>query len=264
MDDLGFEIFLIFSADLLQRLKQLKLSRFIIESIIVVHSDYPEVSIMIEYIKFVIYGRLHLFDKAWDILPNLTKNLMNTTNITRLNELTLYKLLFLEYKRQSLDIYNLEQFIKDLDQDLVTEFLLVRAIGNKEYGKYKDMIDKEAYDAIAFLTYLQAKQAIKEKNQELYTQCKEYLSSNHYRSALQFDYVNLLTFEKNNDLMFLKDYLVNSCLKFFKKNENIFYYQLICNEIVDILSLKNRYKDALTYLQKSEQYLTKLQKKDNG
>ena len=258
IDDLAFELFLFFSSQLFYKTYRLKLAKFLIESTYVIHQDYPELNMMYNYTKFVVYGKLHLNYKSSDLVPGLMMDLMKTGNIVLLNELTMYKALFSEYMDEKINIKYLDRLIETVDYEVVDEYLLVKGFGSDNPKEYIEKISKKNHDLYLIGLYLLARQSFSSEDKAVYNDLREEISKFHYQSKLKIDYNNLLTLEKKGDAMFFKDYLANSCLKEAKKHEHIYLMKKITYMITDILKSKARYKDALTYTENLQANIKKL------
>ncbi|MDA3931457.1 MAG: helix-turn-helix transcriptional regulator [Tenericutes bacterium] len=262
MDDLAFSIFLCFSSVLNIKLNNIRLAKYLINAMYILHLEYPELINLYTYSKYIVCGKSHMLVKAEEVFNQLVPQLINTYNSKYLKEVMVWKALFREYNKEGQNIDYMDDFTEDIDEDLVDEFLLVRAFNTSKPEKYTRLMKNKESEYYLIGLYLCSKQAMKNKNKVLFKEYQKEMSELHYKIGSKIDYNNLLNLEKKNNGSFYKEYLVNPCFKIAKEKENIFFMNQICDKVVDTLKNKNRYKDALSYKEKLQAEIKSIQSED--
>ncbi|QWC00444.1 helix-turn-helix domain-containing protein [Mycoplasmatota bacterium] len=247
MDELAFTLYLVFSSFLNVKLNNIKLAKYLIEAANVVDFEFMNLYNLILYTKFIVYGKSHLQMITQAKYNELIIKLGESYNYNRTKEVMVWKALFNEYNNISNDLYDIEDLIKDVDIDLVDEFLLIRAINTSSPKDYIDLFKSKENEYYMICLYLCAKEALNKQDNDLVKEYQKKISNLHYKVGSKVDYNNLLNLEKKNNFSFYKEYLINPCFKNAKEKENIFLMNRITNKIVETLKFRNRYKDALNY-----------------
>lgn len=259
MDDLAFEIFLVFSANLQIKLNNPTYARKLIESSFVIQSSYPRLVVLANYTKMICYGKLHIYHKSMRLMNDLLQHFMDDGNLTLLNEMMVLNALFKEYAGEKTYYENVDKLFQHCDQEIVDEYLMIKSINSYDGAKYVELInDKQSESYLIALYYVTLNKLI--NNDETYHGFMDKLSQAQAVIKPNVDYLNLIKLQKKKELMFAKDHLVNAFLKQEKEKQNIFLVKQITKQIVDILDIKNRYKDGLTYMKKLDIFIEKLQK----
>jgi len=259
LDDLAFELFLIFASQLSLKTHHIQLAKFLIDSVYIVHQEYPELKAMYLYTKYVAYGKAHLIMDAMHVYSQLLTDLTETGNIILLNELMIYKAMFNEFFGQSKSLLSLDQLIKNVDAEVVDEYLLVKAFNADQPLQYVQKIKNKDDEIYLIGLYLSAKYALKKKDKALYELMIKEISNRHYQNKSKVDYQQLLDLETDSEWSFYKEYLVNPCLKLAKEKEHIFLIEKISDKVSELLEDNSRYKDAINCKHSARKHIHKIQ-----
>ena len=258
LDDYGFTVFMVFSSFYNIGINKYSEAKYMIDSAKIksLNSDYLED--LLAYLRFLVYGNLHQFLKANDYFVIALNNFTKSYNVKRINEILMWHNLFLLYSGEDKEIPSLSYILNTLSTKDKNHYLLMKAYNNNNPEKFIKNIEKENTETYLFGQYILSKYYYS-KNKEKYNELKDNIINIHYKVKPKIDFSNLLSLREKDNLMFLKDYLVNYCLKAAKENENIYLVKNITDEIISILQERNRYKDALSYELNVKYYIKKLQ-----
>jgi transcriptional regulator with XRE-family HTH domain len=260
LDDLAFQVFLVFASQATYRLKQFSLSKSLIESSILVNHSNCMLSSLIDYCKFMVYSKLHYHRQATILFSKLMIELGDMGNIDLINDVVMMNAINKEYANEGTNLSGYNHLFAMVDSDMVNEYLLLKSI-NEDNPKY--YISKmESKDNMSYMIglYLMAKQALKHKRMDDYQQINQEISELHYKVKSKIDFNYLLDLEKKQDLVKLKEYLVNPCLKEAINKQDIYIMKKTTERIVDILQSRSRYKDGLNYSLKLETDIDKIRR----
>lgn len=247
LDDLAFAIFLIFSSDLSLKTNELSLAKFLIDSLFVLHISYTELMPMYLYSRFRIYGRLDLPRESLKAYHQLVDIVIDTGNKQVLNEIVICKAIYNLMYGDDISFKYLDSLIKDLDDDLVDEYLVIKAYSSEKPKYYIDKMRNHESEKYLIALYLLAKDHQEKNNQDAYHDILERIKEVTQVINYDIDFSHLLAFDKEKQWVFYKEYLINSCLKEAKAKENIYMINHVGQRIVEVLESHNRYKDALNY-----------------
>ncbi|MCF7924439.1 MAG: helix-turn-helix domain-containing protein [Candidatus Izimaplasma sp.] len=258
LDDYGFTAFMVFSAFYNIGIRKFSEAKYMVDSIKIkaLNSEYLED--LQSYLKYIVYGNIHSFVKGNDYFDIALKSFIKSYNTKRINDLLLWHNLFLMYNGENRDMPTLEETLKSVSVKEKNHYLLMKAYNSDNPEICIKLMVEEQTEDYLFGQYLLAKYYLN-IDKDKYNEVKNNINKIHYQVKPKIDYINLLSLREKNNLMFLKDYLINYCLKDAKRNENIFMMKKITDEIVEILQEKNRYKDALTYELKLKEHIKELQ-----
>lgn len=260
LDDLAFQVFLVFASQATYRLKQFSLSKSLIESSILVNHSNCMLSSLIDYCKFMVYSKLHYHRQATILFSKLMIELGDMGNIDLINDVVMMNAINKEYANEGTNLSGYNHLFAMVDSDMVNEYLLLKSI-NEDNPKY--YISKmESKDNMSYMIglYLMAKQALKHKRMDDYQQINQEISELHYKVKSKIDFNYLLDLEKKQDLVKLKEYLVNPCLKEAINKQDFYIMKKTTERIVDILQSRSRYKDGLNYSLKLETDIDKIRR----
>ncbi|HKL47378.1 MAG TPA: hypothetical protein VJ878_01815, partial [Candidatus Izemoplasmatales bacterium] len=166
-----------------------------------------------------------------------------------------------EFAKEKTEIGCTEYIFNHSDHELVNEYLLIKSL-NEENPKYyvPKMLSKQNMKYLIGL-YLMAKQALDNKQVESYKKITKEITEINNEVNSKIDFKHLLDLEKKNDLVKLKEYLVNPCLKEAIHRQEICLMEKITDKIVNILHKRNRYKDGLNYMLKLKRGIDKIRNK---
>lgn len=257
LDDYGFTVFMVFSSFYNIGINKYSEAKYMIDSVKIksLNSDYLED--LLAYLKYIVYGNLHQFVKASAYYDISLKKFTKSYNIKRVKELLIWQNLFLLYSGDDKKIPGLVSILDSLSTQDKNRYLLIKAYNSEDPSYYIDNLAKTYSEDYLFGLYIMAKYYLN-KSKDQYLILKEEITKLHYQVKPKIDFSNLLRLREKENLMFLKDYLINYCLKVACDNENIFLVKKITEEIVEILQTRNRYKDALTYELKAKNFVKKL------
>ncbi|MFW5794422.1 MAG: helix-turn-helix domain-containing protein [Bacillota bacterium] len=259
LDDYGFTVFMIYSSFYNLGISKFTEAKYMVDSIKIKSLNNNYLEDLFAYLKFLVYGNLHLFVKSNDYFSIALKCFTRAYNVQRINELLMWHNLFLMYSGENKALPAIDLIINSLSNNDKNRYLLMKAYKDSNPNRYIKKMETEDSEAYLFGLYILARYYYKKDKKE-YNELKEKIRNVHYKVKPKIDFANLLMLREKQHLMFLKDYLINYCLKVAKENENIYLVKSITDEIVSILQEKNRYKDALTYELSTKKYISKLQK----
>lgn len=260
-DDFAFSVFLTFSSIYNLKVREYKVAKHLIDSIYLVDLEFPNLITLIDYTKYQINGNLDIKDSPNRNYHNILTDLVETGNIEMINELMVLQATFKAYMGIPHDFRNFTEVIKNVDSQIVNEYLLIKMCISGNALSYIELIEDKECEAYIIGLYILAKNALATNEKDLYTALKNQISDLHYKTKSKIDYGNLLNLKKKNDMSFYKEYLINPCLKHAKDKQHIYLMKAVTAEIVRVLQSRSRYKDALTYQNKLKSDISKLQGK---
>jgi len=261
LDDLAFQVFLVFASLATFKLNQYSLSKSLIEQSILVNHSNCKLSALIDYCKFMAYSKLHYHRQSTILFSKLMIELGDMGNIDMINDVMMMNAINKEYADERTNLTGYNHLLNMVDSDLVDEYLLLKSINEDNPKHYISKMKSK--DSMSYMIglYLMAKQALKHKRMDDYHQINQEISELHYQVQSKIDFNYLLDLEKKNDLVKLKEYLVNPCLKEATNKQDIYIMKKTTQRIVDILHSRSRYKDGLNYSLKLETDINKIRSK---
>ncbi|MGD9760860.1 MAG: helix-turn-helix domain-containing protein [Candidatus Izemoplasmatales bacterium] len=254
LEEFGFCVLLLYSSFYNIGIKDYKTARTVIENVESRLFNDEMIYGLYNYCKFLIYGNLHLQAQAFEA-GQIAINIFNKhSNIIRINEMYMYREIFLVYEGGTPNDYVNHNLLKHISDKERNYYLIAQATKCKNPIVYlKHLVPKgESY---LLGLYLQARfYLLSEKIDEFKETCN-LISDFHYQINPKIDYLHVLKLMKNKENIYLKDYLINHVLPIAIKNQNIYFLNMITITISKILSDKNRYKDSLSYRQKYDDFL---------
>ncbi len=258
LEDFGFSTFMIFGCYYNVMIKDYQTARMIIETVEDQIQNSEPLYGLYHHIKFIVYGQLHFFNKSRDYLQIALGIFQNHSNFKRLNEITTYKEIF--YLYESCD--TLTEFTTDrleiVESNVQNYIICLKLINKASSLSLMDNLLEGQPDYLLGL-FLKARYLFKENKIEKYKQLKKQINELVCQDKGALDYGHLLKLYEDNDLLYIKEYLINYVLPYFIKRQDIYLLKIITNEIVRILIEKKRYKDACSYMKKHEEIKHKLQ-----
>lgn len=258
LEEFGFSVFLIYSSYFNLGIRNFKNARIILDK---VENSFQNDDItfgLYNFSKFLIYGNLHLNMTASESAQNAINIFNKYSNIVRINELYLWKEIFSVYEGNYNNTYfnpNILKFATDKDRNF---YLNVLASSSKDPLQYLDNLSEDDEGVLLGL-FLKARYFLLTDKLEEYKATYDLINSLHYKLKSKIDYAYILKMMKNKEEILLKEYLINHALEYAIKKQNIYFMKAISISISDILAKKNRYKDALSYRQKLDNYIMSFQ-----
>jgi hypothetical protein len=127
------------------------------------------------------------------------------------------------------------------------------ALRTKDPLIYLVHLEKEADNYLLGL-FVKGKYHLDNSELEEYNKSLNELQELHYLKQSKINFAGLLKSLKAKDDQAIKENLINHCLDYAVQNQNLFFIEIITESISSILSKKNRYKDALIYKNKYNEY----------
>ncbi len=258
LEEYGFSVFLVFSSYYNIAIKDYKNARFTIDNI--ANNLYSEEQIygLYNHAKFLAYGNLHLNTTALDA-GFISMQIFNKyANTNRIHEFYIWKEIFSVYEGN----FDLNTFVpnklKYINNDLKNTYLIIMASCTKAPLKYLNHLEKTADNYLLGL-FIKGRYHLDNSELEEYKNTLNELQELHYLKQSKINFAGLLKSIKAKDDQATKEYLINYCLDYAVKNQNLFFVEIITETISSILSKKNRYKDALIYKNKYSEYKQILQ-----
>lgn len=258
LDDLAFQVFLIFGAEINMKFHKYDVAKDLIESSFATFYDYPELNVLIDYTKYKAYSRLHMHNGSAKLFHKLMIDFSHMGNMELMSEIMMINAINKETAKEQTHFRHLEYLLKHVDEELVNEYLLVKAINEDNPRHYVEKMPTQNSMAYLIGQYLIAKQSMKRKQDMSFKRLKESIGDLGRKLDSVIDFEYLLDLEEQGDLLKLKEYLVNPCLREAVQKQDIYLMDKTTKEIVDILKERNRYKDGLTYTAKLENDIYKL------
>ena len=253
LEEYGFSVFLVFSSYYNIAIKDYKNARFTIDNI--ANNLYSEEQLygLYNHAKFLAYGNLHLNTAALDAGFIAIQIFNKYANTNRINEFYIWKEIFSVYEGN----FNLGTFVpnklKHIENNLKNTYLVIMASRTKNPLIYLNHLEKDADNYLLGL-FIKGKFHLDNSELEEYKKTLSELQELHYLKQSKIDFAGLLKSLKANDDFAIKENLINYCLDYAIQNQNLFFIEIITESISSILSKKNRYKDALIYKNKYNEY----------
>ncbi len=258
LEDFGFATFLIYGCFYNVAVNDYQTARMILESIKdKMHNDEMLYGLY-TYLKFVVYGNLNLINYSRDGLDIARNIFMSHGNLKRMNDTLVISNTFKAIEGSHKIVKFENNQLSSLTKTEKNNYLIVLAYSSGRILEYLEKMDPEGDNYLMGL-YLKANHLFNISKFEEYKEVKKTINDLHYQRKSDLDFGNILKLEENNDKSFLKDYLINYVLPYVTKNQNLYIMKIITNQIVDILSGKKRYKDALNYYKKYDSTKLRLQ-----
>ncbi|XFA99598.1 helix-turn-helix domain-containing protein [Candidatus Izemoplasma sp. B36] len=262
LEDFGFATFLIFSGFYNIMMNDYQNARMVLNSSKEKIQNNEMLLGLYNYLKFKTYGNLHLFNKAKEGLVIAQEIFINYSNIKRVCDIFVDKNIFSVYEGENEDIKFHTDHLKSLSYNERNAYLITLAYKENKPYKYLRHLHK---DGDYYLTgkYILARECFKNNKMKEYEEIKKCINDMHYSKNAELDYCKLLKLHESKEWIFMKDYLINHVLPFAVKRQNLYLIKEILKQISNILKEKKRYKDALCYLEKIDQYKHKFQKSNS-
>jgi len=200
--------------------------------------------------KYIIYGNLFLFFSASEALNNSITILNKYSNLERINEIHVWRKLFEIYEtnyNETFHSFNL----RFIDNESINRFLSILALTSENPYQYLNYLDKNS-ENYALGLFIKAKLYLDEQKLDLFDQVYDELNKIHYQNETPIDYSHILRLMKAKKYIDYKEYLTNFVLTYVENKQDLFFSRLVTSEIVKLLTMKNRYKDALSYKNRFE------------
>ncbi len=261
VEDYGFTIYAIFAIYYNILVNDYVTAKDIYEQAIDYHSMSEEIYGLFEYAKFIIYGKLHLFNLSRDGYESSKNIFISNGSTTRLQEMGLYLNLFRMYENSEPTIPVQNTCLRMTDKNCYEECLIMLAdINNDNPLPYlKQLSDDSKY--YPYGLYLQISHYKKIGESEL---------ADTYLKRLKEYYVNNPIYEincyemyilKNKSDFLYKEFLIDVVYPFASSIQNIYLLRKITTRIVEILQNHKRYKDAISYENKFQKQFEKMREK---
>ncbi len=258
LEDYGLSIFLIFAGYYNIGIKKYSRAKEIIGKIESKFINDDITYALYSFSRFIIYGNLYKFLSASEACMRALTVFNKYSNMERINEIHFWRKLFKLYETNTkAHEYNLN-CVKFINRQNINYFLVVLALSSNEPQKYLNHLDKDSVNYSLGL-FFKAKLSIEDENNELFTETYNELDELHYKVESKLDYLHMLRLLKSKKEIEYKDYLINFVIDYLQERQDFFFLKLAYNEIVEILTNKNRYKDALIYKNKFEQFVLVMQ-----
>ncbi|MBN2540207.1 MAG: helix-turn-helix transcriptional regulator [Bacilli bacterium] len=257
LEEYGFAIFMMYGCFYNVGIHDYISARLMYESISDKLRNNEPLYALYSYLRFIIYGNLHLFNKSREGLAVAADIFFHHNNCSRLMESMMYSNLFKIYENSGEEMFVRDKMIDQLMPNQRNLYLIMLSEVAPEPLRYLDQLHEESPYYLDGL-FLKALFFLNTKDKENYRKHKQLLSDMHYQLDAKIDYVNLLRLIEQKETMFLKDYLANYMLPYTESLQNLYFYKKIADRISDILQSKNQYKNALIYRVKTEDFKKKM------
>ncbi|MCK5731592.1 MAG: helix-turn-helix transcriptional regulator [Tenericutes bacterium] len=258
LEDFGFTTFLIFSGFYNVMIRDYQSARMIIETIQNKIQNDEMIYALYSYLKFDVYGHLFLFNMSRDSLFIAENLFLNYKNIERMRDIFITLEIFHLYEESNNRSRNFKQNIQGLNNSDKNEYLVFLAIKADRPLEYLELLSKDG-DYYLAGKFIVAKHYYRKGKIKEYKKVKKEINDLHYLQKSEIDYGNLLKLYEEDKKLYIKDYLINYVFPIVLKNQNLYLLKIVLEEISFILKEKNRYKDALAYLEKFQEIKNKLQ-----
>ncbi|MFA7075339.1 MAG: helix-turn-helix transcriptional regulator [Candidatus Izemoplasmatales bacterium] len=258
LEEFGFTVFLVYASIFNVTFNDYKNARFILERI--GNRIYNDEMLygLVNYSRYLVYGNLNLQVTSTES-GNIALNIFNKhSNIKRVNEYFLWRDIFTAYEGD----YNDENFkpcvLKNIDNKNINYYLTVLASCSEEPEIYLNNLVEEGSGYLLGL-FVKARHYLINDKQEEFKEIYNKINTLHYQLESKIDYAHILKLMKNKEETMLKDYLINYVLDQTMAKQNIYFTKIVTVSISNILTDKKRYKDALIYREKFEDFKSALQ-----
>ncbi|MCK4551379.1 MAG: helix-turn-helix transcriptional regulator [Tenericutes bacterium] len=258
LEDFGFTTFLIYSGFYNVMINDYQSARMIIETIQNKIQNDEMIYALYSYLKFDVYGNLYLFNMSRDGLVIAENLFLNYKNIERMRDIFIKLEIFYLYEETNRRSSNFKQNIQGLNDSDKNEFLLFSAIKANNPLEYLEHLSKNG-DYYLAGKFIVAKHYFSKGKIKEFKKVKKEINDLHYLQKSEIDYGNLLKLYEEDKKLYIKDYLINYVLPIVLKKQNLYLLKIVLEEISFLLKEKNRYKDALIYLEKFQEIKNKLQ-----
>lgn len=258
LEDYGFSIFVIYGSFYNIGINDYQSARILLASVNEYLENNEKVLAMYYYSRFIVYGNLCQFSICREGLDLARLIFVKYSNCARIIEFAMYNNIFKVYENSNNNIYLNKNFLQGLTPNQKNYYLLILSETDTDSTYYLDKLDENG-DYYLFGLFKKAQIYYKKKMISEYNQLKQKINVLHYQKRSKIDYYNILKLIESNQIIYLKDYLINYVLPYITRKQNLFYYQNIIMVISDILKSKKRYKDALIYYMKYFSLKKKLQ-----
>lgn len=262
LEDFGFATFLVYSGFYNVLINDYQNARMILNSTKEKIQNNEMLLGLYNYLKFKTYGNLHLFNKAKEGLVIAQEIFINYSNVKRVCDIFVDKNIFSVYEGENDDIKFHTDHLKSLSYNERNAYLITLAYKENKPYKYLRYLHEDGEYFLAGKYILARECFINNKTKE-YEEIKKSISDMHYSTKAELDYYKLLKLYESKENSHLKDYLINYVLPFLVEKQNLFFIKEVLKKISKILKEKNRYKDALTYLEKMDYFKDRFQKFNN-
>lgn len=249
LEEYGFSVFLIFSSYYNLALKDFKNSRFILDNIANNLYSADQLYALFNYAKFLTYGNLHLNTVSMESGFAALQIFNKYSNINRINEFFIWKDIFTVYDgNYNSCIFTPSKFV-NINLDLKNYYLIIMASGSRDPLIFLEHLEPNAELYLLGL-FIKGRYYLKKSEFEALDEVIKTLQELHYLKQEKIDYASLLKALKNNNELIIKEILINYCLDYAVRKQNLFFIEIITESISNILAKKNRYKDSLIYKNK--------------
>lgn len=261
LEDFGFATFLIFSGFYNVMINDYQNARMILTSTKEKIQNNEFLYGLYNYLIFKVNGEILLFNKSKEGL-NIAQNIfVNNLNIKRLNDIFIDRNIFSIYEGEPNDIIFEPEHLDYLTDNEKNRYLIFLAFNSKNPNRYLKYLSENG-NYYLFGKFILARHHYKKNKNKQYIEIKNEINSLHYEKNSCVDFCKVLKLYEENKSIYLKDYLINYVLPHVVKTQNLYLIKAVLKKISNILKDKNRYKDALTYLEKYEEYKNKFQVKN--
>jgi len=258
LEDFGFATFVIYGCFYNININDFRTARFIIDLVKNRLRNDDKLYALYSYLNFVTYGSINLSHSA-TISSAIAHDIFNKTgNKNRNFEFLMYSNIFRAYEGSVGHVKLRSEQLEPLSKKQKNYYLFVLSVTSTNSQRYLKLMDKDSeyyYGAL----YLVAIGCLSENRMTKYNEIKKKLKENRNLTSLHFGYLDFLKNYETKNTSMIKENIINFGLPFAFKNQNIFLIQRLKEEIKDIFSNKNRYKDALKYISKCEAEIKRIQ-----
>ena len=212
---------------------------------------------LFNFCKFIVYGSLELTTIAFES-GNLAKSIFDKyMNFKRISEFFIWREMFKIFDGHLVEENIRFDVITNVCDSLRNLYLVVLASASSNPVIYLKYMSKEEENYSLGLFFV-AKYYLENEDIESYKAILSEINSVHYQVGSKIDYGYILKLIKRNDEIYLKDYLINYVLTHAQKKCNLYFLRVTTDYISKILHGKKRYKDALSYQLKLNDYVKSL------
>ncbi|MBU1144848.1 MAG: helix-turn-helix domain-containing protein [Firmicutes bacterium] len=257
LEDYGFTVYSLYACWLYVSKEDYETARSLYEAVSQHFYMNDEIFGIYQFLKFQIYGNLHLFNVSRSAYENAKNMYMEKGVMSKLFEMRAMLNLFYVYENQRDKIYHHDFLSNSLCLNQRNKYFVLLSIEEENPLIYLDKIQKEGQYYLDSL-YLKCLFYKKQSNVNKYNSIKEEINQNYCLMDSEIDYYKLLSFEEKNEEFLYKEYLINQVMPYVTKLQNIYLMNLVNEKIVTILSSNKRYKDALANQQKTNKAIKRL------
>jgi len=263
LEEYGLTVFAIYASFYNIMICNFEQAGVIIESADRISYLNRDISSMMAFVRYVVYGHLYMFSQARDCHEIAMGYFVKTNNLPRIAEMMIYHNVFLIYDKAPEKVKFSSQDLDFLSGRQKNFYFCVLAYADNCPERYLVYVDKDArfYDMFLFTLSLSYQQR---QMDDEYQKTRNAIAMIEARKREVLDLVRFLELRMEKDSTAYKDFLINFAMPYFMSIQNIWMLDIVTEEIIGLLRSRKRYKDALGYREKYRKFVRKLQGKKNN